>query len=476
MNFWYNQLSEINLANPQINLHNSEFYQPEFRKTKRWKRYVTAARNQYNNSLDPDFLKHQAQRYQNGTSLFFCLSDNDIKSCERLDQFFRNPDSSVDAFSYGLLASLITYWNFFVFEAVTDNNKANSKDAEAYQQYYAAFLQQAYGVSEVSPASAKQNFPKFCQERFEILQTINDNLPQILQMINQDFDETCFRRLSYLLSHDLDINMENYYRNTLPLNKAEEVYPLFLQTLEFLISDIASLQWHTHRNAVTRDYQKQAARGLLKDNYRFLEENQKLTRQVTELTKQVSSLQSSTDNLNAGKEHYKAKTKQEYKDQISALQQEIQALKKKNSQLQKKLNQAKKASKPEHHSFIPPLSTLSALSVEPAPITVDHSLHYAFIIDGDGPVLTKLQAEYPNALFLTGLEKLRSLQPDAVPLVILSVKFSHHTSLEQYKALCKTRGIPFFYWNNTNTQQLDQMIAKELPSAIIPANKANKIN
>lgn len=457
MNFWYHDMGKTD----PIGEHN-------FRKSKRWNRLIQETRSVINKSLRPDIQQNSFHRIQE-------LSPEFQERYPNLTQFFTEAPR-YDNFTYFVISCLIIYpliQTSFFWEDFNDAQKHPVTLQETMDWLTAKVPEEVLSIPEYPPEQTltSQEQDTLGKSAMEYLTTyfcqvtnlLEHHLGTVLARIDKNFAEACYRRLSILTSYDPTITTENYYRRFLPKEYSSLEIPGILEqlTLEYTIEDIAELRINYYTEDIKSQWISQHNQTVQRQLQAQDQQIQDLTTQLTDVQQQLAHAQHQLRTSQESIQHQTATLRRNYKAKLADSKAE-------QAQLKQSLQKLEHQQKLQRHSSGGSLSSLPLPAKKQKPLKVDHSLHYVFIIDGDGPVLTQIKQNYPNALCISGTNKLKSLSPEVAPIVILAIKFSHHNSVLKYRDLCKTRGIPFYWWNSTNLTLLDQAIAKYVPSAILP--------
>lgn len=429
MNFWYMTGDE-------------GFYDEEdFLQTKRWKRCVQTLRNQMADSLGPAAFRNMEKFYATGLHHLNYLEDHGLQCHHFLHYLYQ---SVKDSKPIDTVQGYFTIWYFGYWATPWDQltgepgklwNNGNPDSGESSQII-----------------------------REDYLRLADENFVQFQNWIESSFASACYARLLSLCAQDSSINSENYFLKTKEIRGDEDGSLLLTTTMHFLQGEMDEYRVRYHLEETLNLYQS----GVLSDYQHKIQkleqENKALKQSLEDSEGTISALKlqiKESDELVARRI---GQVRRDYKERLSEA-------KKRQNQLKEQLSEL---SGPEEKPEPGQVPTADLPETEPGslpqdvPVTVDHSRNYAFVIDGDGAVLSRLKQEFPKAQFLTGTSRPQDLNVQTTELVVFVVRFTHHSTIYKYKNICLEHQIPFLYFEDTNIQRLDGLIAEVLPEAVLP--------
>lgn len=354
------------------------------------------------------------------------------------------------------------YW-FFVFCEKTQYQEAQKRLAEFYP--------------DLSDTKRQKLVRVYAQQT---LKFIDSNLSMVQDWAEKDLETSCkYWLMASQIAQYTDITEENFLQLTLPLKNSDDPNQADLYLGFLLQLTTIQLEKDITNYRVTRYPDQIIGSSDLKKLRRQIQRQKTEIAQLNKKrTQDQESYQKELDRITKLYHDAQAQLQDKEMHQVAAVRKDLKAQlnasKEKEQKLQRELLELKaRQTKPSGPAMsVPktssiPLATLAAPNKPKPPVQIDHSLRYAFIIDGDGPVLPRIKERYPNCQILTTRGKEKPVSADTITAAIFVIRFIKHGACYKYKDPCIQAGIPVIFWNDTNLDALDQLIAEKVPEAVI---------
>lgn len=318
----------------------------------------------------------------------------------------------------------------------------------------------------------------------QTLKFIDNNLPIVQNWAEKDFETACkYWFMASQITQCYDVTEENFLQLTLPrmdLDNPNQYYLyigfLLQHTTLQLEKDVTNYRMTRYPDKVinnndVKQLRRQIQRQKIKINQlekKQIQDQKSYQNELDHITKLYQDAQAQLQNKES---HQVAAVRKDLKAQLNASKEKEQELQRELLELKAQQKKPSGPTSPTSQTSSIPLATLAAPNKPKPPVQIDHSLRYAFIIDGDGPVLPRIKQRYPNCQILTTRGKEKPVSADTITAAIFVIRFIKHGACYKYKDPCIQAGIPVIFWNDTNLDALDQLIAEKVPEAIVKTSE-----
>ena len=267
-------------------------------------------------------------------------------------------------------------------------------------------------------------------------------------IIDKELSNACIDYLNKKFSIDENINENNYINTAVPKENSFDVFEIFLNLSNRLLIDFeriiikgvlemaVSLIVESKLDDVSEEFEDLMYEA---NQNRFLYED--ISETVKEKDKEINRLNNVINGINTGE---KDKEITEVKLQLNKLQKKYDSLQEKYNNLKNKSSEAVVVEKPE---------TVVSEDIN----NVDCNKRYVFVISAWSNLISEIQKEFPNSVFI---ESNQNINADATDMVILMTKRISHSVYHGIKRQCKDKNIPVLHCDKLNIKEIKGIRAK----------------
>lgn len=267
-------------------------------------------------------------------------------------------------------------------------------------------------------------------------------------IIDKELSNACIDYLNKKFSIDENINENNYINTAVPKENSFDVFEIFLNLSNRLLIDFeriiikgvlemaVSLIVESKLDDVSEEFEDLMYEA---NRNRFLYED--ISETVKEKDKEINRLNNVINGINTGG---KDKEITEVKLQLNKLQKKYDSLQEKYNNLKNISSEAVVVEKPE---------TVVSENIN----NVDCNKRYVFVISAWSNLISEIQKEFPNSVFI---ESNQNINADATDMVILMTKRISHSVYHGIKRQCKDKNIPVLHCDKLNIKEIKGIIAK----------------